>query len=235
MQDRPNNPKASQMIRAPGPAGRIYFCCMVSVGLGVLALSIHQIAGSGVSYHCLILACLTAVSGGFTVPMPGVRSRISVAESFIFTNAILFGPAVGSLTAALDGLLGFGRSRNSPRRLQYTAFNMASMALSSYLAGAVFFMVLGRGPVYGASVVALRELILPAGMMALVHYLTNTVSVAFIIALEAQKNAYHVWRERFLWTSVTYFPGASAAARSAPGRRSPGSRAQGPWPAATRR
>ncbi len=199
------------MPRPRIPASRIYFCSMVSLGAGVLAFSGYRIAGSDLSYHWLILACLTAASGGFTVPIPGVRSRISVAESFIFTNAVLFGPAVGSVTAALDGFLGFLRSRSRSRRLQYALFNMASMALSAYLAGTAFFAVLGRGPVYGPEAAALRDLILPAAAMALVHYFTNTVSVALIIALEADKNVYRVWRERFLWTSVTYFAGASAA------------------------
>jgi diguanylate cyclase (GGDEF)-like protein len=203
--------KASLTAKPNTSASKIYFCCMVSLGLGVLGVSIYQIAGSSVSYYWLVLACLTAVSGQFMVPIPGVRSKISVAESFIFTNVILFGPAVGSVTAALDGFLGFLQSHNKPRRLQYTAFNMASMALSAYFAGTVFFAVLGRGPVYELPVVTLRELILPAGVMALVHYLTNTVGVAFIIALEAQRNVCRVWLERFLWTSVTYFAGASAA------------------------
>jgi diguanylate cyclase (GGDEF)-like protein len=204
--------KAALTTNSLAFGSRVYFYCMVGLGLGILGLSIYQIAGSSVGHQWLILASLTAASGWFTVPIPGVKSKISVAESFIFTNLILFGPAVGAVTAALDGFSGCLRSGKSSRHLQYPVFNMASMAISAYLAGKILFVLLDHGPLYEGSTLTLGEIILPVAAMALVHYLTNTVSVALIVALETQRDVYHIWRERFLWTSVTYFAGASAAA-----------------------
>jgi diguanylate cyclase (GGDEF)-like protein len=194
-----------------GPGSSAYFCCIVFLGLGVLGFSAYQVVDGSVATQWLLLAFLTAASGSFTVPIPGVKSKISVAESFIFTNTILFGPAVGAITAALDGISGCLRSDRSLRHLQHALFNMASMAISAYLAGKTFFMLLGHGPLYGGPTLTLARILLPVGAMALVHYLTNTLSVAWIIALETRRGLYHVWRERFLWTSVTYFAGASAA------------------------
>jgi len=199
-------------IAKPHTTGsRVYFRLIVALGSAVLAFSLYQVSAGRVSYFWLILASLTALSGGFTVPIPGVPSKISVAESFIFTNLILFGPAAGALTAALDGFLSFLHPRKKSRQLQYSAFNMASLALSAYLAGSLFFLLAGRGPVFQPPPASLRQLFLPALLMALLHYLANTGSVALIIALENHNPFLPVWLDRFRWTSVTYFAGASAA------------------------
>lgn len=203
--------KAPLMIHLLNPAGRSYYCGMVALGLLTLGYSFYQIAAGDVGYPWLVLACLTAFAERFTVPIPGVKSKISVAESFIFANMILFGPAVGAVTAALDGFLGFLRSSKSPRRNQYTVFNMAIMAISAYLSGKVFFLILGSPPLFPDPRLSLREITFPAVAMALVHYLANTLGVTSMIALESRQNLFTIWRSRFLWTSLTYFAGSSAA------------------------
>ena len=172
---------------------RVYFRCLVSIGLLVLAIAGWDIVRGGTSLYWLLLACLTAVSGRFTVSIPHVKSKISVAEIFIFTNMILFGPAVGAMTAALDGLLERLQSRPVSRHMKFIVFNIASMALSAFLAGKVFFLILGRKPIYGHPAVSLQELILPAGAMALVHYIVNTGSVAAMIGLEDGKKFRRIW------------------------------------------
>jgi diguanylate cyclase (GGDEF)-like protein/PAS domain S-box-containing protein len=48
--------------------------------------------------------------------------------------------------------------------------------------------------------------------MAIVQYLTNSILVAITSALKAEASIWLTWRKNFLWTSITYFAGASAAA-----------------------
>jgi signal transduction histidine kinase/CheY-like chemotaxis protein len=74
-----------------------------------------------------------------------------------------------------------------------------------------FFYLLGQGPLFHEATVTASELFSPLGILAITHYMTNSWSVAIIVALEKRKSLYHIWRENFLWTSVTYFAGAAAA------------------------
>lgn len=95
-----------EMTRSRRWAYSIYFYSVLLCGLCTLLLAAYQLFGDHVSYQWLILASLAVLAGHFTVSLPRVKSRISVADIFIFANIILFGPAVGSLTAALEGVLG---------------------------------------------------------------------------------------------------------------------------------
>ena len=48
--------------------------------------------------------------------------------------------------------------------------------------------------------------------MALVQYGLNSGLVAISVALKLNQPVWFTWRTNFLWTSITYFAGASAAA-----------------------
>jgi diguanylate cyclase (GGDEF)-like protein/putative nucleotidyltransferase with HDIG domain len=164
-----------------------------------------------VNYQWLILASLTVITGSFTVRIPGVNSKVSVADTFIFTNIVLFGPAAGTITAALDGLAGSVRAKTTSRRLEFTLFNTANMALSAQLAGLAFYGVLGRGILSGVGQVRLRDVLIPMAILGLVHYIANAGTVAAVVALETRANYYRIWRECFLWTSIAYLSCASAS------------------------
>jgi diguanylate cyclase (GGDEF)-like protein len=194
-------------------AHAIYYYSVLLVGFSVLGLAIEHVCTGGLNHYWLIIAALTALTGRFTVKLPSVKSKISVADAFIFTNVILFGPSAGSVTAALEGFLGSIRSHAIfSKRIKYTLFNVATMAASSYFSGKILFLILRESPLYGSRAIPLWKIMLPVLSMALVHYLCNTISVAIMVALEGHQNLYKVWRERFLHTSLTYFAGASAAA-----------------------
>ncbi len=186
------------------------FYIVVASGFAVTASAVDAVAHD-LSYQWLILASLTIITGSFTVKIPGVDSKVSIADTFIFINIVLFGPAAGTVTAALDGLVGSIRAKNKSRRLEYALFNVANMALSAYLAALAFYRVLGRGPLHDTGAVSLGEALIPMAILGLVHYLSNSGIVALMIGLEEGINAYHVWRESFLWTGITYLTCASVA------------------------
>ena len=48
--------------------------------------------------------------------------------------------------------------------------------------------------------------------MAMIQYVTNSGIVAICGALKAEKPIWQTWKTHYLWTSITYFAGASAAA-----------------------
>jgi len=195
----------------PHPAFRYFFYLIVLVGFVVIVETVFHTGFRDLGYQWLILAALTVITGSFTVKIPGVDSKVSIADTFIFTNIVLFGTAAGTITAALDGLAGSIRSKTKSRRLDYILFNSANMGLSAYLAGLAFYRVLGRPPLHETGEVSLSEAFVPMAILGLVHYLSNSGMVAVMIALEGRLNAYRVWRESFLWTCITYLTCASVS------------------------
>jgi diguanylate cyclase (GGDEF)-like protein len=207
--------KASSNAAATGAnrcASRIYFHSVLFLGFGALSIAICSGELPLARYEWMVLASLTALAGRFPIKLPGGKSKISIADTFIFANTILFGPAAGSVTAALEGFLGSVRSSIGSRRPAYISFNVALMGLSTYLAGKIFFLLTGSSPYSSRAEIKLQEIMLPVLVMACIHYLANTLAVAGMVALEAHKSFFRLWRERFLWTSFNYFAGGSAAA-----------------------
>jgi len=197
--------------KAPHPAYKVYLYGMIVLGQGTIIFCIYSLLFGSVEYRWLFLASLTALTSVFTVKIPGIESRISVAETFVFTNLVLFGPAAGALTAALDALTGSLRFRTHVRKLEHTLFNMGAMAFSALVSGCCFFLLLGKEPLFGSSSVDLWEIIFPVCVLALTYYFLNSGSVAAIVALERRTNIYHIWCDSFLWTSPAYLSGASIA------------------------
>jgi hypothetical protein len=58
----------------------------------------------------------------------------------------------------------------------------------------------------------LGKLILATESLALLHYVVNSGIVSAVNALRLGKNLIRTWHEAFLWTSISYFAGAIAAA-----------------------
>jgi diguanylate cyclase (GGDEF)-like protein len=124
---------------------------------------------------------------------------------------IMFGVPCGIITAAVDAILSSMRMKTRARRLQYLLFNTASMSASAMLAGTLFFLSAGRGPLSEAANPDPSGLVFPLGVLGLAHYLFNSMSVATIVALDCGKKIRTIWKDSFLWTSITYFAGAGAA------------------------
>jgi signal transduction histidine kinase/CheY-like chemotaxis protein len=184
---------------------------MIILGIASLLLALWQLYQMHSGYQWLILAALTLLTSSYTVKIPAINSKISISDSFFFTNLILFGTPAGVITAALDALLGSCRAKTRSRRLQYILFNVAATACSAQIGGSLFFCMLHRDPISREPVLAPAVIYFPLVALALIYYLLNTGSVAAIIALERRKDLLTTWKDGFLWTSVTYFAGAAVA------------------------
>jgi uncharacterized membrane protein len=189
---------------AKRPAYRRFHYFMVALGLGLIFLLTLDVLRDKVSYQWMIVAVLAACAGFITVKIPGIKIKITIADTFVFANTILFGPVVGGITAALDGLAGSLRCKSKARRWEFTFFNMGVMAVSAFSAGAIFFRLLGSGPLYQARVLELGDTFLPALVLAISYYLLNALGVAIIVALQAEQKVFRVWRENLLWGVTTY-------------------------------
>jgi diguanylate cyclase (GGDEF)-like protein len=196
---------------SPHPAYAPYLYSIIALGIASLAFSIYKLPSSGIGYQWIILASLTIITSAYNVKIPAINSDISVSDTLFFTNIILFGIYAGIITAAVDALAGSLRARIRTHRLQHALFNMAAMACSAYAAGTLFFRMAQTGPLCHEPHVYVANLLLPLAVLGFTHYIVNSGSVAVIVALEKRRNIFLIWKESFLWTSITYFAGAAAA------------------------
>jgi diguanylate cyclase (GGDEF)-like protein/putative nucleotidyltransferase with HDIG domain len=194
---------------------RVYIVGAVGLGLPVLAYSLlHSLTQT--EYSWLYLAALAAVGSLFPVKIPsagGDRSQsltITTTDAFIFTAILLFGPEVAATIAAVEGILSNFRVR--VKRIYKRLFNLAELTLVSFVVGKVFYTLQGTpaplDPTQGGSSILLVNL----AFCALLHFTLNSGAVALAIALATTQPFRVLWRENFLWTSLTSVAGASAAA-----------------------
>jgi putative nucleotidyltransferase with HDIG domain len=203
-----------QSLSAWTPSGvlprALYLYAVGAAGMLVIAASIWQVAVAPLGGQWFILAALTLLSGAATLRMPNVPVSFSISDSFTITAALLFGPAAGALTVAIDSLvmsLGLVRRDYPLRRL---FFNAAAPALAIWTAAHAFFLLVGVEPLIENSR-SLGSLIGPLAIFAALYFVLNTGLVAGAVALEQRVTLFATWRRHFLGLWLTYFGGAAVA------------------------
>jgi putative nucleotidyltransferase with HDIG domain len=190
--------------------GRVYIQTVSFLGLLVIGESLHHFYQAPLESQWWLLAALTLISGSASVKLPWAHVSISISEAFVFTAVLLYGPAAGTLTVALDGLVisfWIARRRRDFRR---AVFNIAAPAVSAWCSAHLFFFVSGIKPLVQEP--AAIAAILPSLILyAITYFALNSSLIAIIIAVEKRKNAWDVWRRGFVWLSLNYFCGASVA------------------------
>lgn len=189
------------------PRAKTYFGATIAIGCGVVSLSAWQVYRDDVPLQWLVLAGLTALTGSFTVRVPGVPARISVSDAFVFASVLLFGPATATVIVALDSIVMAAWGKSAPLR---AFFNLSATSLSIWLAAQSFYALAGAAP--GASNLALTSLLWPLFVLAAVYFLTNTWLVAIALSIERQTDPVKLWIETFPFFGLNYFGGVSVAA-----------------------
>jgi diguanylate cyclase (GGDEF)-like protein/putative nucleotidyltransferase with HDIG domain len=194
-------------------AGRIYLATVIGLGflvIGESLLSLYRAPLGSQGLQWLLLAVLTLISGSASVELPKANVSISISEAFVFTAVLLYGPAAGTLTVALDGLvISFWVARRRPE-LHRALFNIAAPALSAWCSSQLFFAVSGIAPL-AQRPATLNEILPSLILFALVYFGLNSSLIAFVISFQRRLNPFDVWRDGFLWLSLNYFCGASLA------------------------
>src|SRR4051812_26152891 len=150
--------------RALSRRARVYIWMITPVGVALAVYCLGTIVGNGVTPQTpqmLLFAALAILSGRVTLKVPSVTARFSPSEMFTFTCVLLFGPEVGALTLATDSLLLAWRHK---WRLEQTLFNYASLTLSIWIAGTLFFKTAGVAPLAVRALQGNRPLLPPPGL-----------------------------------------------------------------------
>jgi putative nucleotidyltransferase with HDIG domain len=127
---------------------------------------------------------------------------------------LLFGPAAGTLTVALDALVISFWSYRKGHPNYKILFNVCAVALTLWFASHLYYALSPYGPLYYLrdQNIRLQSLLWPLLAFTIAYYAINTWLITFAIALERRAAPLKIWRENFIWIALNYFGGASVAA-----------------------
>jgi diguanylate cyclase (GGDEF)-like protein/PAS domain S-box-containing protein len=184
-----------------------YMWAVIALGLVVFLYSGINLPLSQIDIRFFFLALITICIGSrITIQIPRVKGHISVSDTFIFLTILLFGGEAAILLSATEALC--SSMRFSRMRLTIT-FNAATAACSTFIT--VWALRISFGTIVGLRGGYSAPFIVGICLMALVQYICNSGMVATAAALKSGQPLWTTWRKGFLWTSITYFAGASAA------------------------
>ena len=183
----------------------------VVTGLGGLALiySAMRLNFAALNLHFVVLMAMTLILGSrIIVPIPRFSSQISVSDTFVFLIFWIYGGEAALIVASAEAALSTLRFS---RKWRTVCFNWGGSALSVFVTSNILHLLFGNVSLLPNQPLS-ATFIAAVCTMALVHYASNSGIVAAGAALKTNQRFWPTWNKHYLWTSITYFAGASAAA-----------------------
>lgn len=185
---------------------------VVVFGILVCLASVYRFPADEVDIKFFVLAAVTVLlSSRIGIGLPGNNVQITVSDLFVFLTLLLYGGEAAVLVAGAEAFYSsFRFSKLWLTRLFNGALLATSTCLASVAVGAIFGPIpaLSRAPISLSFVEAIC-------VLAAVQYLANSGIAALRERVKTGHPVWQVWKEHFLWTWVTYFASASAAAVTA--------------------
>jgi signal transduction histidine kinase/CheY-like chemotaxis protein len=187
-----------------------YMWAFIAAGACVLIYSALNLPLARLDLRLVPLVAVTLLVGArFCIPIPRTTGQISFSDTFIFLALLLYGGETAVLLATAE-VFAASRLCRRPFTMFTSLFNAAMMACSTFITVLVLRLLFGgtdtlsRGDFSATFVAALC-------VMALVQYVANCTIAAAHTSLKANEPLWTTWRKKYLWTSITYFAGASSA------------------------
>lgn len=187
--------------------GQVYMWSVVTAGALIVSAAVYQFPLETLDAQFMFLCLMVMASALIAIPIPRVSGRITVADTFVFLTLLLYGGAAAILVSALEGVAATLIISKKPRTI---LFNSAILATSTFFTVAVMNWIFGS-PQTVVNGGFRQRFFIAVCVMALVQYAANTSLIAIEKAYKIKESTWHTWRTYYLWTSVTYFAGASAA------------------------
>ena len=186
--------------------GQVYVWSLMATGVVIVLISLYLLPYRELDARFGFLCLMVMASSLIAIRIPRVSGRITVADTFIFLGMLMYGGAAAILLSALEGIAVTVIISKKPRVF---LLNSAILATSTFFTAAVLTWRFG-------SIIAIPKnftqvFFTAICMMALVQYIANTVLIAIEKSSKIKESVWNTWRTYYLWTSVTYFAGASAA------------------------
>ena len=187
--------------------GQIYMWSLVSAGAVIVLISLYELPIHDLDTRFFFLCLMVGASALIAIKIPRVSGRITVADTFVFLTLLLYGGAAAVLVSALEGVCATLKISKRPRTI---LFNSAILATSTFITATVVSRTLGS-PVKIIENGFTANFFVTVSLIALVQYMANTWLIAIEKSYKINESTWNTWRTYYLWTSVTYFAGASAA------------------------
>ena len=190
-----------------------YILLIIALAAGIIIYSAINLPVGQLDLRFVVLAVLTVtISSRFSVRIPRISGHISVSDTFIFLTMLLYGGEAAVLLAATEALCSSLRFSQKAIHIKTLTiiFNSAMMACATFLTAQVLRVLFGN-------ILALRHgefsatFVIALCIMALVQYAANSSMAALHTSFKTNQPAWKTWSKYYLWASITYFAGASAA------------------------
>jgi putative nucleotidyltransferase with HDIG domain len=180
---------------------------VITAGLAVAAMAaIRQSFVPGRAWLMMIaLAIVVAPLGALYIP--GLKAKVTISEVVTFSCALLFGPSAAVIAALADGAVISLRVTKNPRKFLYNVTVFASSMAVASLTTRTAFPAFGN-PNAPSSVAVMVS---ATALFTLLYFLISTSLIAAYIAVSNKQSLLKLWRENFLWTSVSYLASGAAA------------------------
>ncbi len=188
--------------------GHVYMWSLVTAGAVIVLASLYALPFRTLDAGFIFLCLSVMASSLVAIKIPKVSGRITVADTFVFLTMLLYGGAAAILVSALEGVAATLIISKRPRTI---LFNSAILATSTFFTVAFLYWVVGVPPGQIIEKGFSPKFFGAICTMALVQYIANTTLIAIEKSSKIKESVWNTWRTYYLWTSVTYFAGASAA------------------------
>ncbi|HEX6729890.1 MAG TPA: ATP-binding protein [Pyrinomonadaceae bacterium] len=185
-----------------------YMWSLVIFGSTVVLLSLYELPFDQIDFRFAVLSLMVVGSSLIAVRIPRVSGRITVADTFIFLTMLLYGAPAAILMSALEGICTTLLISKRPRTI---LFNSAILATSTFLTTTLLEWFVGPATKVVATGFS-ATFFIAICLMALIQYVANSGLIAVEKSYKIGESIWHIWKTYYLWTSVTYFASASAAA-----------------------
>src|ERR1700741_468950 len=187
--------------------GQLYMWLLIATGTTIVVVSAYELPFIDLDARFLILCFMAMASSLVAIKIPRVSGGIPVADPFMFRTMLLYGGPAAILVSALEGIAATLIISKRPRTV---LFNSTILATSTFFTAAILEWIFGS-PVNVITRGFSETFFLAVCVMALVQYIANTSLIAVEKAYKIRESVWNTWRTYYLWTSITYFAGASAA------------------------
>lgn len=190
---------------------KLFTLIVSAIGTFVLIYSIYRLGQEPVRLDWLLVLAITMlVSWRAEIWIPGVRSKITLSDTFVCIAMLMLGPWAATALASIDGLAksprGQGKNMGATALINMGAMNVAVLSASVLTIG-----VFGRLDHLLYSRDHLDELALAIGLITLTNYLVNSSIAATAMAVFRGREVFRTWVDDYLWTLPAFFIGALAA------------------------
>ena len=186
-----------------------YTLITITVGSFIYFFSAYSLSLGRLDLRLAVIAVVTLfVSSRIIIQIPRFSSQISVSDTLIFLTLLLYGGPAAIVLAGTEAFLSSVRFSRKPSTI---LFNWSCASCSAFITAVALRYYVGDVVTLNRNPLSARMLAAIA-LMAFVQYIANSGLVAICGALKAGNPIWQTWKTHYLWTSITYFAGASAAA-----------------------